>query len=58
MGAFASSSKHMAGVTVRATAIEASTANPYASASGWKNAPDRPPRKKIGTKTMASIRVA
>ena len=41
-----------------ATTIEAITAKPYDTASGWKNEPDKPPMKKIGISTTTSINVA
>ncbi len=47
-----------AGVTVSATTIEESTASVYAMASGRKNAPVRPWRKKIGTAAAMMMSVA
>jgi hypothetical protein len=45
-------------VTVVATSIDTSTASPYASTRGWKNAPERPERKKTGVIATTSISVA
>jgi hypothetical protein len=47
-----------AGVTVSATSIDATTASPYDSARGWRNAPVAPPRKKTGAMTSSATRVA
>ena len=47
-----------AGVTVSATSIEARTARPYDSASGWKNAPDTPWMKRTGVIATTSMSVA
>ncbi len=47
-----------AGVTVSATSIEASTARPYDSTSGWKNAPDTPWMNRTGVIATTSISVA
>jgi hypothetical protein len=41
--------RHSAGVTVSATSIDTSTASPYVSTSGRKNAPERLSRKSTGT---------
>jgi hypothetical protein len=51
-------SRHSAGVTVSATSIDTSTASPYDSTSGWKNAPESPCRKKIGMIATMLITVA
>ena len=48
-GALRSRIRAIAGVTVSATISEARTASAYEIASGWKNAPDRPPMKKTGS---------
>jgi hypothetical protein len=47
-----------AGVTVSATKSDARIARTYASASGWKNEPESPCKKKTGTKTGITIRLA
>ena len=45
-------------MTVIATSIETSTANPYENTSGWKNDPERPSRKNTGTIATTLITVA
>ena len=47
-----------AGVTVKATSIDANTARPYEIASGWKNAPDSPPIMNTGIRATTSMSVA
>ena len=47
--------KHIAGVTVSATTIEAMIASAYAVASGVKNAPVSPERKNTGSRAIASM---
>ena len=47
-----------AGVTVKATSIDARTARPYEIARGWKNAPDRPPIMNTGISATTSMSVA
>ena len=47
-----------AGVTVSATAMAAASARTYASASGWENAPVRPPMKNAGSAAVTSTSVA
>ena len=48
----------MAGVTVMATTIDASTASPYEMARGRKNAPDRPFMNSTGSSVITSMSVA
>ena len=50
--------RHSAGVTVKATTIEASTANRYELTSGSKNAPAKPPMAYSGNTTSTAISVA
>jgi hypothetical protein len=47
-----------AGVTVSAVSSETPTASTYDSASGRKNAPVRPSRKKMGSIATTMISVA
>ena len=44
-----------AGVVISATIIDTSTARAYANASGRKNDPVKPVRKKTGSSASASI---
>ena len=53
-----SSTRASAGVTVNATPRDASVASTYARASGRKSAPSRPPSRKTGRNTSATIIVA
>ena len=48
----------MAGVTVSATSSDATSARMQDNASGLKNVPARPPRKKTGTNTRTTMKVA
>jgi hypothetical protein len=47
-----------AGVTVRATSSDTTTASAYEKAKGRKNEPVRPLKKKTGTIARTTIRVA
>ena len=53
-----SNNRHKAGVTVRATSMETSTASPYDSTSGRKNDPESPSRNSTGTTAITLIKVA
>ena len=57
-GALRSSISASAGVTVRATSSDTMIAKMYAVASGRKNEPATPPRKKIGRHTKATMKLA
>jgi hypothetical protein len=58
MGAPRSRSRARAGVTVSATAIEATIASVYDRASGRKNAPVSPVSRNTGTEAATMMSVA